>query len=153
MSIFSDSLACSQKMTPFELIQRAAAVVYGDRQAAMAHDLGVTTRTVYRWLHGQATPALKIFVTLLERLHTRLVELNSLGATIKEYLESNDPPNSLATQSSVHPADARIQMLGLTREKYDGIIDLVADAIHRSQLHTVRGSRKARSTRSSRTRR
>ena len=88
MSIFSDSLACSQKMTPFELIQRAAAVVYGDRQAAMAHDLGVTTRTVYRWLHGQPTPPPKIFVILLERLHMRLGELDSLGAAIKEYLES-----------------------------------------------------------------
>ena len=89
VSIFSDSLSCSQKLTNFELIQRAAAVLYGDRQTAMAHDLGVTTRTVYRWLHGRATPALKIFVTLLERLHTRLDELDSLGATIKEYLDGN----------------------------------------------------------------
>jgi transcriptional regulator with XRE-family HTH domain len=76
-------------MTASALIQRAAAALYGDRpQAAMARDLGVTTRTVYRWLHGQPTPAPKIFVTLLERLHTRLDALDSLDAAIKEYLES-----------------------------------------------------------------
>jgi transcriptional regulator with XRE-family HTH domain len=105
--IFRQLGLLAKKMTAFELIQRAAAVLYGDRQAAMAHDLGVTTRTVYRWLHGQATPALKIFVTLLERLHTRLDELDSLGATIKEYLESNDPPNS-----SRHKAQCAQRTLG-----------------------------------------
>ena len=135
-------------MTNFELIQRAAAVLYGDRQAAMAHDLGVTTRTVYRWLHGRATPALKIFVTLLERLHTRLDELDSLGATIKEYLESNDPPNSLATQGSVRPADARIQVDGVSYEVDYSVVLFAREPERRSQRHTVRGSRKARSTRS-----
>jgi len=76
-------------VTPSELIQRAAVTLYGDRpQVAMARDLGVTTRTVYRWLHGHPTPSPKIFATLLARLHTRLDELDSLGSAIKEYLES-----------------------------------------------------------------
>jgi transcriptional regulator with XRE-family HTH domain len=54
----------------------------------MARDLQVTTRTVNRWLLGQTTPAPEIFMTLLERLHTRLDELDSLGAAIKEHLGS-----------------------------------------------------------------
>jgi transcriptional regulator with XRE-family HTH domain len=122
-------------MTNFELIQRAAAVLYGDRQSAMAHDLGVTTRTVYRWLHGRATPTLKIFVTLLERLHTHLDELDSLGATIKEYLKRNAP--------------TRIQVDGVSYEVDYSVVLFAREPERRSQLHTaVRGSRKARSTRS-----
>jgi hypothetical protein len=56
----------------------------------MARDLQVTTRTVNRWLLGQTTPAPEIFMTLLERLYTRLDELDGLGAGINEYLGS--PP-------------------------------------------------------------
>jgi transcriptional regulator with XRE-family HTH domain len=75
-------------MTASALVQRATAALYGDRpQAAMARDLGVTTRTVYRWLHGQPTPAPTFFVALLERLHKRLDALDSLDAAITEYLE------------------------------------------------------------------
>ena len=54
----------------------------------MARDFQVTTRTVNRWMHGQTTPAPEIFITLLERLHTRLDEIDSLGAAITEYLRS-----------------------------------------------------------------
>ena len=76
-------------ITAAELIKAAAAALYGNRpQAAMARDFQVTTRTVNRWLLGQTTPAPEIFVTLLERLHARLDELDSLGAAIKEYLEN-----------------------------------------------------------------
>jgi hypothetical protein len=84
-------LICTQKktMTAAELIQAAATALYGNRpQTAMARDFQVTTRTVSRWLLGQTTPTPEVFVTLLERLHTRLDELDSLGAAIKEYLES-----------------------------------------------------------------
>ena len=77
------------KNDPSELIQRAAVTLYGYRpQVAMARDLGVTTRTVYRWLHGHATPSPQIFAALLPRLHRRLDELDSVGSAIKEYLES-----------------------------------------------------------------
>jgi transcriptional regulator with XRE-family HTH domain len=76
-------------MTAAELIQEAAAALYGSRsQSAMARDLQVTTRTVNRWMRGQTTPAPEIFMTLLERLQTRLDELDSLGAAIIEYLGS-----------------------------------------------------------------
>ena len=76
-------------ITAAELITGAAAALYGDRpQTAMARDFEVTTRTVNRWMLGQTTPAPEIFMTLLERLQTRLDELESLGAAIKDYLES-----------------------------------------------------------------
>ena len=74
-------------MTAAELIQASAAALYGDRpQTAMARDLQVTTRTINRWLLGQTTPAPEIFMMLLERLQTRLDELESLGAAINKYL-------------------------------------------------------------------
>jgi hypothetical protein len=77
-----------EKMTASALIHRAASALYGDRpQTAMARDLGVTTRTVYRWLHGQPTPAPKFFVALREHLRTRLDVLDGLDAAIEHYLE------------------------------------------------------------------
>ena len=88
-------------MTAAELITRAAVALYGDRpQTAMARDFQVTTRTVNRWLLGQTTPAPEIFMTLLERLHARLDELDSLGAAIKEYLESRPRADKASDRSS-----------------------------------------------------
>ena len=76
-------------MNATELMKAAAAALYGNRpQTAMARDFQVTTRTVSRWLLGQTTPRREILITLLERLQTRLDELDSLGAAIKEYLGS-----------------------------------------------------------------
>ena len=71
-------------MSSTELIATAGRAMFGGQwKAGLARSLGVTDRTINRWLSGRVVPRAGVFVDLLNVLRERREELTQLIAAVE----------------------------------------------------------------------
>jgi hypothetical protein len=85
-----------QQMSPVDLIAATGTAMFGGQyKAGLARALGVTDRTINRWLGGSIEPRPGVFADLLELMKARRAELDELIAATEAYLaQANEPSRS-----------------------------------------------------------
>jgi len=82
-----------KSMSAAELIAAAGIAMFGGQwKAGLARSLGVTDRSVNRWLGGTIEPRPGVFVDLLKVLQARHREIDALITAVERYLVKRNEP-------------------------------------------------------------